>query len=57
MVSGVSGAHGQAALRHVEQDQEAEPGHVRTQPQLMGEKTVRDPEMNQEIVTKTLAQV
>ena len=42
MVAGVTGAHGQAAPRHVEQEQEAEPEHVTIQLQLMGEQIVRD---------------
>ena len=50
MVAGVSGVHGQAAPRHVEQGQEAEIDNVTTLLQLMGEKTVRDQTMNQEIV-------
>ena len=53
----MSGVHGQAALRHVEQGQEAEPGHVTTQLQLMEEKTVWDQVMSQRIVTQTLVQV
>ena len=54
MVDGVSGVHGQAAPRHVEQGQKAEPGHVTTLLQLMGEKTVRDQIMGLKIVTQTL---
>ena len=42
MVPGVTGAHGQAAPRLVEQEQEAEPEHVTTQPQIMEEQIVRD---------------
>ena len=42
MVAGVTGVHGQAALRVVEQGQKAEPEHVTTQLQLMEEKNVRD---------------
>ena len=55
MVAGVTGAHGQAAPRHVEQEQEAEPEHVTTQPQLMGEPTVRDQVMSRKSVTRTSA--
>ena len=43
MVAGVSGVHGQAALRHVEQGQKAKRENVTTHLQLMEEKTVRDP--------------
>ena len=57
MVAGLTGAHGPAALRHVEQEQEAELEHVTTLLQLMGEETVRDQIMNQEIATQTPVQV
>ena len=57
MVAGVSGVHGQAAPRHVKQGQEAETDNVTTLLQLMGEKTVRDQIMNQEIATQTPVQV
>ena len=57
MVAGVSGVHGPAAPRHVDQGLEAEPEHVTTLLQLMGEKTVRDQIMTQEIVTQTPAKV
>ena len=51
MVAGVTGAHGQAAPRHVEQEQEADPEHVTIQLQLMVEQIVRDQVMSQEGVT------
>ena len=51
MVAGLTGAHGQVAPRHVEQEQEADPEHVTTQLQLMGENIVRDAVMNLEIVS------
>ena len=57
MVAGLTGAHGPAALRHVEQEQEAEPEHVTTLLQLMGEMIVRDQVMSQEIVIQTPAKV
>ena len=55
MVPGVTGAHGQAAPRLVEQEQEAEPEHVTIQPQLRGEQIVRDQVMSQKSVTRTPA--
>ena len=57
MVAGVFGVNGLVAPRLVEQGQEAEPENVTTQLQLMGEKTVRDQVMTQEIVTQPPAKV
>ena len=57
MVAGVSGVHGRAVLRYVEQGQKAEPEHVTTQLQIMEEMTVRGQVMSQEIVMQTPAKV
>ena len=51
MVSGVTGVHGHAASRHVEQGQESGLEHVATQLQLIADKTVRDLVLDQKSVT------
>ena len=53
MVTGETGHIGLAALKPVDQGQEADQEPVTTQLQLMEEETVKDQAVNQEFVTQT----
>ena len=57
MVTGGHGHYGQAAPKHVTQEQEAGQESVTTQLQLWEEETVRDQAVSQEFVALTNVQV